>query len=519
MNKISLVRGLLIAVSVMSLVLPAWAINVEPADSIALSASTKKQKTSFNLSEPTAELVKKYKVKITIDNPNVKVRPKQAAFRTLKDGSLKSSKAVFIVKKSFVNSLEEDVTATVTFTPNKQALASGIETSNATILISAAETEGFPLELNFGGQSVLPQTSSSARIRPLGSEIAAGEPTAFKIPANAGSCALGLGSEALSTTTGPGVEGINRIGSGADGDPLYIIFNNPDNGGENQDFSLSSIPSSLTDTPITGFAQYYEGRFATGQVLATITGSVTVDTLEERFDLTTDDGVIVSFFKDGSKEITEPEDLSSLAGDAGLDLGTGKAFLEGESLAISIPEAEMEGDITSGIEQGASGASNISVDLTGDMTGTLTLDVNKIDGEFSASGTISFDSDGQTITLTGTDNITMNITSDDPATLTGFTMVNATGTITMAGGTGPVLSITADFVLTNANVSIDEGITNTDVTITNVTTVLNPDFGAGDDEEGGDDGSGDSAFDQCFNQCTEQGGDTDTCNTTCESFK
>lgn len=521
MNKSFLVRSALIGSSCVSLLLPAWAINVEPADNIALSSSTKKQKTSFVLSEPPADLEKKAKVKMTISgHPGVKVKPKQVAFKQLKDGSIKSSQAIFVLKKFADDNLGDDdqMTALITFTPNKQAAASGIETSNATILISDLETDGFPIELNFSGQSLLPQTNtSSSRVRRVLTELVAGEPTAFKIPANAGSCALGLGGSALSTSTGPGTEGVNRIGTGTDGDPLYIIFNNPDNGGENQDFSLNSIPATLLDTPLTGFAQYYEGRYATGQVMATVTGSVTVDTESERFDLTTDDGVVVSFFKDGSKEVTVPEELSALASDAGLDLASGKAFLEGASLQISIPEAEMEADITSGIEQGASGASNISVDLTGDMTGTLTLDVNKLNGEFKASGTISFDSDGETITLSGTDNVRMTIESDRPATLSGSTLQNARGTIVMSGGTGPVLSITADFVINNADVSIDEGITSTDITITNVMTDLNPDFG-NDQGQGGDDGSGDSAYEQCLSQCAEQGGDAETCSTNCADF-
>lgn len=507
------------------------ALEINPKNSVALSRSQIKQKVGFNFSSPVNSSSKKASIKVISENPSlIKVKPALIKLKPNKlTGELEPSEVSFLVKKSLFSQLLEDESVTISLEPNAQALALGIEPASFEASVIVGETVSVPVETVFGGKPVLPSTdtSLSARVIPVAAEIRnsvePGLATLLNYPANAGSCALGLGGEPLSTTVGPGGSagaGALRYGSGTEDDPLYVVFNNPNNGGEEEELTAPALPLELFEAgPVAAFAQIYEGAGATGTVISTVTGTAELDTDNQEINLTTEDGVIISYSKSGSKDISLPQELSDFIGGLGVSLNQALGFLEGAALPITVPEEEIEAQIKAGIEDQGSDDSDFgpdgdaTVDLSSDLTGTLSLSGNRMNGSFGASGVVSFDITGLgTQTLSGTNNIQMTISSDNPALVSGFELRNATGSISISGGSGFIQSITADFVINSANISVASGITAADVTITNTSLVTDdsflPDDGDGGDEEG-------TPYEQCIQQCLELGGDESTCAAAC----
>ena len=344
----------------------------------------------------------------------------------------------------------------------------------------------------------------------------------------------------MSTETGPGGADTTtgsklRYGAGTSEDPLYIVFNNPNNGGDNLEVNISDIPADLiSESGVPGFAQLFEGPFGTGDVIATLEGTAILNQENQSFDLTLADGSIISYSKDGSKSVSTGE-LASALNDIGVSINDALGFLQGDSIPISVPANIVSTTIENEMRQDAS-ILNPSVTLNSDLNGSMSLVGNNINGTFSASGSISFDvaiaPDLGTQTLTGTDNFQMTITAESPAIMTGFALKKAKGNlvITNSDTEGVLQRIDADFEINDANITINGGISSNNISITNVDITLNvpslpseeeipvdiptlPDSGEGNPGE-----DGNQAQEECLSQCSAQGGDTEFCNNLCSDL-
>lgn len=498
------------------------AITIVPKADISLSSSSPKYIAGFNLSSILNETSKGATVKVKISNKSL-VKSKPAVIKLQADsetGELTPTDVTFFSSKSALKKLTESQSVSVELIPNAVAKKLGIENSSFNVTLIPDATSNLLADLSFGGQPLLPSSSGLSRTRGkniLNSKLLESDSNALlNIPSNTGSCAIGFGSSTpLATDFGPGgqdtsMSGGSRFGSGTETDPLYIVLNNPNNGGSNESLSISAVPLDLLSTEgVPGFVQLYEGLNGTGKVLATLSGVIKTDIENKTISLTLEDGLVLSFSESSG---FDPTDLATLVGNSGLDLNSSLDFLEGGVISINVPSSEITDSIESQIEGSIGADANVVVDLDSALIGTLSLTGNRMDGSFSTGGTISFDVPvAGTQTLTGADNIQMTISSDNPALMTGFALQNASGSLTISGGTGVVKSITADFVINHADISIANGINSSDVTITNV-TIEQDDSG---NNGGGDDGSGDDPHEQCLRQCTEQGGSVDICNAAC----
>ena len=522
-------RCLLFLFLFLSIVTRLEAVSLSSSDALSLSDSNTSISTVLSSEEAVSDLSKKAKLRvISSDKKLVKVRPAALKF-DLSASELKTRSLTIFTQVRKLAKLDSDKTVTLTLNPNKAARKAGVEESSITVILVSGETDSLSVQTNFSGQALLPNNSSSLQLinfvpdfnanasAPLFLE--ASVPTTLNLPANAGSCALGLGGSPHDTVTGPGGADINagsilRYGSGTSEGPLYIVFNNPNNAGANFDVDISSIPADLiTEAGVPGFAQIYEGPFATGEVLATLEGTAILNSEQESFDLNLADGSVISYSKDGSKSVTSGE-IASTLNDAGVSINQALGFLEGESLPISIPasiikttvEAEMVKD---------SAIANPVVTLSSDINGAMTLSANNINGSFTASGSINFDlsaaPDLGTQTLTGIDNFQMTIQAESPAIMTGFSLKNAKGNLLISNSdTSAVLqSISADFEIRDASISISNGISSDNILITNVEVNINQSAIPNDDTVN-------QAKQQCLSECAAQGGDTDFCNNLCD---
>ena len=242
------------------------------------------------------------------------------------------------------------------------------------------------------------------------------------------------------------------------------------------------------------------------------------------------DKLVISYSKDGSKSVTTGE-IASVLNDIDVSINDALGFLQGDSIAISVPANIVSTTIENEMNNDSS-ISNSTVTLNSDLNGSMSLVGNNINGSFSASGSISFDvaiaPDLGTQTLTGTDNFQMTITAESPAIMTGFALKKATGNlvITNSDSEGVLQRIDADFEIKDADITLNGGINSNDIVITNVDITLNqssipsegdipvdipniPDSG---------EGSGDQAQQECLSQCSAQGGDTDFCNNLCSDL-
>lgn len=501
------------------------AITIVPKADISLSSSNPKFIAAFNLSSILNETSKGATVKIKISNKSL-VKSKSAVIKLQTDSETSEivpTDISFFTTKRVLKKLTESQSVSVELIPNAAAKKLGIENSSFNVTLVPNETSNLAADISFGGQPLLPSSSVLSRV--IGKSLQntklleSDSSALLNIPSNTGSCAIGFGSSTpLATDFGPGGEDTNnsggsRFGSGTETDPLYIVLNNPNNGGSNETLNISAVPLDLLSAEgVPGFVQLYEGLNGTGKVLATLSGTIKTDIENKTISLTLDDGFVLSFSESSG---FDPADLSTLIGSAGLDLNSSLDFLEGEEISISVPSAEITDSIESQIAENVGADANVVVDLDSDLIGTLSLTGNRMDGSFSTGGTISFDVPiAGTQTLTGADNIQMTISSDNPALMTGFALQNASGSLTISGGTGIVKSITADFVINHADISIANGINSSDVTITNV-TIEQDDSGNGG---GDDDGSGDDAHEQCLQQCAEQGGSVEICTAACANI-
>ncbi len=500
------------------------AITIVPKADISLSSSSPKFIANFNLSSLLNETSKGATVKIKISNKSlVKTKPAVIKFKNdAETGEVIPANVSFFTSKNVLKKITTNQSVAVELIPNVVAKKLGIETSTFNVTLIPDETSNLIADISFGGQPLLPSSSGLSRIIgknvPNTKLLELGASALLNIPSNTGSCAIGFGSSTpLATDIGPGGEdtsssGDSRFGSGTETDPLYIVLNNPNNGGSNETLNISAVPIDLLSTEgVPGFVQLYEGLNGTGKVLATLSGTITTDLDNKTISLTLDDGFVLSFSESSG---FDPTDLATLVGRAGLSLNQTLDFLEGGEISINVPTSEITNSIESQIEENVGADANVVVDLDSDLIGTLSLTGNRMNGSFSTGGTISFDVPvAGTQTLTGVDNIQMTISSDNPALMTGFALQNATGSLTISGGTGVVKSITADFVINHADISITNGINSSDVTITNV-TIEQDDTG----NDGGNGGNGDDAYEQCLQQCTEQGGSLDICTVACQNI-
>ncbi len=468
----------ILALLAFSLMLEAQAIELKLNNSINLSSSKPSINTKLGISEvlTSEDNIKGAIIKVvSADKSKLKIKPATVKLVASKSGEVTASRVTFFAPKSVFSSLSGEEQIEISFVPNAKATELGFSESTAIVTLVPGDTESLQVQMSFAGDPLLPQSASSpllARRTARKTLTAEDGPIEITNPANAGSCALGFGDEPLSTTTGPGDDAL-RYGSGATDDPLYIVFNNPNTGLDSETVDVSSIPADLlTSEGVPGFAQMYAGPNGSSDVLVTVTGVITVDPETQTLNLTLPDGTVINYSKDGSKTASSAEDLSSLIANSGLDLNAAVDFYSDEVLEISIPAADMQANILEGMGT-ADEVDEPSVTLTGPITGTLTMTANELTGSFSGSGIIEFDVADNALAgpqvLSGTNNIQMTISADKPALLSGFTLTNAKGTLTISGGAGIVKSITAEFIVNSADVSIDGGITASDVTVTSVT--------------------------------------------------
>ncbi len=495
------------------------AITIVPKADVSLSNSSPKFTAAFNLSSLLNETNKAASVKIKIANKSL-VKSQPAAIKLQPDsetGEITATNISFFSSKATLKKLTQSQSVAVQLIPNAAAKKLGIENSTFNITLVPNATSNLTADISFGGEPLLPSHSGLSRVigrNPDSKFLDLGSNALLSIPSNTGSCAIGFGnSTPLATDFGPGGEdtsasGGSRFGSGTETDPLYIVLNNPNNGGSNETLSISAVPLDLLSSDgVPGFVQLYEGLNGTGKVLATLSGTIKTDIENKAISLTLPDGFILSLSESSG---FDPTDLATLTGRDGLNLNQALDFLEGGEISISVPTTEISDSIESQIAENVGADANVLVDLNSDLTGSLTLTGNRMDGSFSTGATISFDVPmAGTQTLTGVDNIQMTISSDNPALMTGFALQNASGSLTISGGTGVVKSITADFVINHADISIENGINSSDVTITNVTI---------EQDDSGDGDGGDDAHEQCIQQCTEQGGNAETCAAACASI-
>lgn len=537
--------SMLFCASLLAASLNAQAVELKSNEALSLSEAKASINLSLNTDEELSDLSKKAKIKIiSSDKKLVKIKPKLIKFNSSSSETKTNNFRIFSQARK-LSKISEEQTVTLTVKPNKAAKKAGIEESTLELTIIPGETESISVQSNFSGQSLLPLTSSNLKFNSLPEFevnnapplfLDPGVPTTLNLPANAGSCALGLGGSPLSTETGPGGSDTStgsqlRYGSGSSDDPLYIVFNNPNNGGENLEVNIFDIPAELiSESGVPGFAQIFEGPFGTGSILATLEGTAVLNKENQSFDLSLADGSIISYSKDGSKSVSTGE-IASTLNDIGVSINDALGFLQGNSIPISVPANIVSTTIENEMRQDSS-ISNPVVTLNSDLNGSMSLVGNNINGTFSASGSISFDiaiaPDLGTQTLTGTDNFQMTITAESPAIMTGFALKRAKGSlvVTNSDSEGVLQRIDADFEINDADISINSGINSNDITITNVEITLNqasipsegdipvdipdiPDSGEGDEEQ---------AQEECLNQCSAQGGDTDFCNNLCSDL-
>ena len=95
--------------------------------------------------------------------------------------------------------------------------------------------------------------------------------------------------------------------------------------------------------------------------------------------------------------------------------------------------------------------------------------------------------------------------------MTGFSLKNAKGNLLISNSdTSAVLqSISADFEIRDASISISNGISSDNILITNVEVNINQSAIPNDDTVN-------QAKQQCLSECAAQGGDTDFCNNLCD---
>lgn len=500
---------------------------IHPDQDLSLSSSQVKQKVNFvldsaiDVSSINKKVLKKAKIKISDNSSLVKFKPGIIKVKKDSEDNLILSSTNLLANKKQIASLEEDLTVTVTLSPNSVAEELGIDASEFELTLIAGDTESLALEINFSGSPVLPLVLESESFvlpelstftsYPRSTDIE----TTIKIPANAASCALGLGGAPLSTSVGPGTllsESKTRYGIGTSDDPLYIVFNNPYGPDGVTSVDLSSIPSELMTTEegvVSGFAQMYEGENATGEVLITVQGTVTGDPDNQTFTLTLENGTKIIFAKDGSKKFIEPaQDISEFTDSVGIDEGTAKSFLNGEALEVFVPKAIIEAEVLE-VLSSRSDLTNPSVSLASNATGTLTLDVNRLSGSFSTSGSFNFDVDGLGNVVFTDSSFSMQILAEKPAQLKGFTVDSANAVLTITGGNDFVNQITAKMKLINPSVDLAAGISVEDIVITDLK--FSPDLSditVPDSNDGDGDGS---AFEQCIEQCMNQGGTREYC--------
>ncbi len=415
---------------------------------------------------------------VSADRSKLKIKPAAIKLVTNKrTGEITATRLTFFSSKAALSRLTAEEQIEVTFVPNAKAEALGFVESSATITLVPGSAKNVQIKMSFAGDPLLPQNSSSPLLaRRIGRlvGVTTEEPLEITQPANAASFAFGFGGEPQSLTSGPGDTDM-RYGSGTTDDPLYVVFNNPNSGLETELVDVSAVPEDLLSADgVPGFTQMYAGANASSDVLVTLTGTLALDPETQALNLTLEDGTVISYSDDAPDEATELEDLSALAGSAGLDLNSTLDFYDGETLELTIPSADIQRNILAGLNS-SDEVSNPSVTITSPVTGTLTMSANELTGSFSTSGVISFDVPGfpgATQIISGTNNIQLSFSSDKPAILSGFTLENAKGSVQITGGTGVVRSISAEFVINSAVVSIDGGISASDVTITSISPEL-----------------------------------------------
>lgn len=449
----------------------------------------------------------------------VKVKPSRVRIPLDADNT-GSAEVVFSLKARGKNA-SEDVGLAYSLVPNKKGKKAGIDKNTKELTVLAGDTASFSVVNNFSGDPILPQSGSSASeiLVEAKKALDAGVPFRVSFPGNAGSCGLGLGGSPTSTTTGPGGAepspeqvpgGLNVLGPTDGEGPVVISFNNPQNGGENASYDINGLPEEfLAPEGIPAFAQFYEGFGASGDVLISLAGTAVIDEANETINLTTPEGIVISFSNDGSKDVTVPAGISELVNDlGGLDASLG--ILSGDTVPLTIPKAQIESSLQSSLAAAPTpnGAlTNINVSLASDLNGNMTLTNNsQLSGTFTGDVTVSFDvPDIGTIAIpSSTGNFSLMIDASKPANLNGFTIDSANFSVNITGGTGEIQSMQATGIITGASVTLG-GATSTGTSITQVSTTPSLDSFSGPSTE------------QCVSDCVAQGGSVEICTPACEA--